>query len=220
MSDTKYCWQGSNVLKNRQGIKTKENLESAEKHFTAMRMLELQLHPIDGRFDFNHLCRIHKHIFQDIYDWAGEPRTVDIGKGNLFCRVQNIKGYADSIFDRFRPDCADAKDDRQKFVHVLAGHYGDMNALHPFREGNGRAQREFTRELCLECGYEFDLTGTTHQEMLAASILSFNKGDSSGLEQIFTKAIHPIGDMENLAKRLQETITVLSADDLGLDSPP
>ena len=62
-----------------------------------------------------------------------------------------------------------------------------MNALHPFREGNGRAQREFARELCLICGYDFDLSCSTHKEMLEASIYSFNTGDSSKLRVIFKK---------------------------------
>ena len=73
-----------------------------------------------------------------------------------------------------------------------AKHYGDLNALHPFREGNGRTQREFARELCLACGYDFDLSFTNHEDMLSASIASFNKEDNSYFEAIFSKAVQPI----------------------------
>ena len=64
--------------------------------------------------------------------------------------------------------------------------------MHPFREGNGRAQREFARELCLKCGYTFDLRHTNHKEMVEASIQSMSKGDNTGLEAIFQKAIRPL----------------------------
>ena len=98
--------------------------------------------------------------------------------------------------------CMKHRHDREPFIRTLAGCYADINALHPFREGNGRAQREFTRELCLACGYEFDLTHTEHEEMLRASILSFNTGDNTELEIIFQTAIQPIGTREHLPKHL------------------
>ena len=155
--------------------------------------MELKKKPQRGKFDFKHLKAIHKSIFRDIYDWAGKVRTVEIGKGNLFCTVVCIPSYAESVFEKYYPKCYDAKDDFDGFVEALADNYGDLNALHPFREGNGRAQREFARELCLKCGYEFDLSGTSHEEMLEASVLSFEKGDGSGFVRIFSKAVVPIG---------------------------
>lgn len=90
-----------------------------------------------------------------------------------------------------------AKNNKKQFVHILTEHYADLNALHPFREGNGRSQREFARELCLECGYIFDLSKTNHQEMLNASTKSFNTGNNQKLEDIFQKSITPIEDYEN-----------------------
>ncbi len=192
MNDRKYCYPDSDVLMNKPGIKDQDTLLRAEIRLTGYRMIELQQNPIRGRFDFDHLKGIHKHIFQDLYAWAGEVRTVDIGKGNLFCPVRNINSYAASVFGSFAKDCMEAKADKDKFVRTLARHYGDLNALHPFREGNGRTQREFARELCLACGYDFDLTVTRHNEMLYASKLSFDLGDNSSLEGIFRKAVAPI----------------------------
>lgn len=61
-------------------------------------------------------------------------------------------------------------------------------------EGNGRSQREFARELCLKCGYILDLTHTDHEEMLTGSIMSFDKGDNTGLEAVFRKCIRPLPD--------------------------
>lgn len=197
MPDTKYCYSNTSTLKNRLGITDPKKLLQKEISITSVRMLELQDAPIRGKFDFEHLKRIHRHIFQDLFDWAGKTRTVNIGKGNLFCLVQNIDAYADSVFPGMLDTCMKHRHDREKFIRTLAGYYADVNALHPFREGNGRAQREFTRELCLACGYEFDLTHTGHEEMLRASILSFNTGDNTGLEAIFQTAIQPIGTREH-----------------------
>ena len=93
-------------------------------------------------------------------------------------------------------------------------HYADMNALHPFREGNGRSQREFTRELCMKCGYMLDLTKTLHKDMLHASILSFNTGDNSALLAIFEDAVIPVKEYADIQKRLSSTLLILSKDDI------
>ena len=106
------------------------------------------------------------------------------------------------------------KDRRSAFVETLAAHYADMNALHPFREGNGRAQREFTRELCLKCGYVFDLTKTTHQEMLSASITSFNRGDNTELTAIFEKNVIPFEEYKDYQSKLTSVLMILSSDDI------
>lgn len=214
MPDQTYCYPDSNVLRNRKNIRDAKELYDAEIHYTSYRLYELQKSPITGRFDFKHLCAIHRYIFQDLYEWAGKPRTVDIGKGNMFCRVQFIQDYAKDIFSRYFLECDTNKHDRDRFVHTLVTHYADLNALHPFREGNGRSQREFARELCLQCGYVFDLSGTSHGEMLNASILSFDKGDNSSLQSIFRKAIIPFDEYH--AKNVA-AINILTADDLDIE---
>lgn len=190
--DNVYCYPDSGVLKNKLNIHEKDKLSEAEIRLTAVRLYQLQESPIRGYFDFRHLCLIHQHIFQDIYSWAGEVRKVNIAKGNMFCLTQHIQSYAQTIFPAYYTDCMRAKDDLEGFIHVFTSHYADLNALHPFREGNGRAQRELARELCLGCGYVFDLTHTDHQEMLSASIMSFDEGDNTKLESIFRKCIKPL----------------------------
>ena len=146
-----YCYPDSSVLKNKLGINDKEQLLMAEIRLVAIRLYQLQEHPIQGNFDLNHLCRIHEHIFQDLYPWAGKIRTVNIAKTNMFCLVQHIQTYAQSVFPSYYTDCMRVKDNPERFIHVFTSHYADLNALHPFREGNGRTQREFARELCLKC---------------------------------------------------------------------
>ena len=117
---------------------------------------------------------------------------MNIAKTNMFCLVQHIQTYARSVFPSYYTDCMRVKDNPERFIHVFTEHYADLNALHPFREGNGRSQREFARELCLKCGYILDLTHTDHEEMLTGSIMSFDKGDNTGLEAVFRKCIRPL----------------------------
>ena len=189
MADKIYCYPDTDTLINRLNIHDAGRLLEAETRMVSIRLYQLQKHPVKGSFDFAHLCNIHHHIFQDVYDWAGELRTVNIAKKSLFCLVQHMTGYAQTIFPAYYNDCMRAKDNPEEFIHVLAEHYADLNALHPFREGNGRSQREFCRELCLKCGYLFDLTNTCRDEMLQASIDSLEKGDNTGLETIFRKCV-------------------------------
>lgn len=191
--DKTYCYPDTDTLINRLDIHSSSQLVEAETRIVSIRLYQLQKHPISGSFDLAHLCSIHKHIFQDLYLWAGKPRTVDIAKGNsLFCPAWNIYGYADDVFRDFYKDCINSSSSMEQFVRVFSEHYADLNALHPFREGNGRSQREFCRELCLNCGYLFDLTHTCRDEMLQASIESLEIGENAKLETIFRKCIIPL----------------------------
>ena len=212
--DSKYCYPNSNVLVNKLGITSPEELFQAEIQFTSARLYELQEKPIRGKFDFLHLKKIHRYIFQDLYLWAGKIRTVDIGKGNLFCRVQNIPAYAETVFENYYASCRSVMEDKNKFISTLVSNYADVNALHPFREGNGRSQREFARELCLACGYVFDLSHTTHKEMLEASILSFDRGDNTKLEKIFRKTVVPLNEY---VEKPDSILNILSVDDINVN---
>lgn len=78
MPDELYCYPGSNVLKNKMGIQDIEQLHEIERKLTMLRILELLDKPVRGAFDLKHLQAIHAYIFQDVYDWAGELRKVDI----------------------------------------------------------------------------------------------------------------------------------------------
>ena len=98
MSDRVYCYPGSNVLTNKLNIRDLNRLNEAERKLTQLRLNDLISSPIKGNFDLSHLQKIHQFLFQDLYSWAGEIRTVDIAKSNMFCKVQFIKKQADEIF--------------------------------------------------------------------------------------------------------------------------
>lgn len=100
MADAIYCYPGTDVLVNKLGIQDYEKLQVIERKLTMLRILDLIDKPIKGNFDFKHLCSIHYYIFQDVYDWAGKVRTVDIAKGNRFCNVMFIETQAKEIFEQ------------------------------------------------------------------------------------------------------------------------
>ena len=142
MPDTKYCYPDTEVLINKLDIRDLDKLHIFERKLTMLRLLELLDKPINGKFDFKHLQAIHAYIFQDVYDWAGKVRTVDIAKGNMFCNVRFISSQADVIFSGLKEEHYLAGLDEDMFIKRLAYYFSEINALHPFREGNGRSQRE------------------------------------------------------------------------------
>ncbi len=172
--DNSYCYQDSCILKNKLGIKNEEQLEEAERNITALRILQLKTGELRGEPNFKYLCKIHKHIFGDIYSWAGKIRTVDISKGNMFCNSQFILENAEDIFNRLKKEnyLQDYKD-VNKMSERLAYYLSEINALHPFREGNGRTQREFIIVLARRAGYVVDFSKVSQEEMIQASEKAF-----------------------------------------------
>ncbi len=188
MPDKIYCYPDSDVLKNTMGIRDKEQLSRLEKRLTMLRILELIDKPIQGKFDLGHLQSIHKYIFQDVYEWAGKIRKVDIAKGNMFCNVKFIESQAEEIFGKLKGENYLQGLTEKEISLRLAYYFSEINALHPFREGNGRCQREFIRTLALNAGYVVNFAKVNGEEMLHASKNSF-LCDYKGMEQLFARCI-------------------------------
>ncbi|WP_229692080.1 Fic/DOC family protein [Paenibacillus radicis (ex Gao et al. 2016)] len=128
--------------------------------------------PCLGSFDLKHLKAIHHYIFQDIYPFAGQIRDEDISKGFYFAPSQYILLQAKEIFRKLREESYLVGLDLEEFSQKAAELMGDINHLHPFREGNGRTQREFIRCLALRAGYKLDWSRVSTKETLDASIRS------------------------------------------------
>lgn len=157
----------SGILANRWGIEDQDLLDAAETAVTDMRLIELHSRPMAGAFDLRHLRAIHRHIFQDVYEWAGEIRTVEIAKTHLFCERGALEAEASRVFGALHLEAHLTDVPREQFVSRAAHYYGEVNRLHPFREGNGRAQREFFRQLGLAAGWplRWDRLGIEHGEL-------------------------------------------------------
>lgn len=169
------------TLRNLLGITDAAELEAAEADITRARLLQIHQNPPLGAFDLAHLQRIHAEIFGDVYAWAGQLRTVEIAKHTPFCPVQHLRAYADDVFARLRADDSLHGLTRPAFVTAAATLYGDINALHPFREGNGRTQRAFLTALSAAAGWPISWAALDAEENRQASIKSF-LGDNAPLE--------------------------------------
>lgn len=172
--DSKYCYPQSHVLKNKLNITNQGELETAERAITAVKTSQASVSHINGNFDFEHLKRIHKFLFEDIYDWAGCIRTVNISKGNQFCRVDYIETQINDLFKKLKDenyllDCKTIDEIGKRLAYYL----GEINVIHPFREGNGRTQRLFIEHLAYHAGYELDFMKISSQDMLEASVKAY-----------------------------------------------
>ena len=130
--------------------------------------------PIEGKLDFNYLKNIHKFIFGDIYEWAGTIRTVNIAKGNSFCRCEFIEEQMESIMRKLEKENYLENLNIEMLAERLAYYIEEINAIHPFREGNGRIQRMFIECLALKNGFSLDFAKISNEEMLEASVQTFN----------------------------------------------
>lgn len=141
------------VLKNKLGVQYPTILEEREADYATARSYELAKTPLEGRFDLDHLKAIHKHLFGDVYAWAGELRDIDLAKGNsYFANHTHIVSAARPVFAKLADEGYLTGLDTAAFSERAAYYLGEINALHPFREGNGRAQREFINHLAYKNG--------------------------------------------------------------------
>lgn len=193
--DEKYCYPNSFVLKNKLNILDANALNNAEREITAMKILFLKNNIVKGNFDLKHLQKIHFAIFSDIYDWAGQFRTVDIAKGNMFCRSVYLESYAEDIFRQLKNDNYLLNFEKAEVPHKLAYYLGEINVLHPFREGNGRTQRLFSEYLAGINGFNIDFSSVTEHDMIEASAMAFG-GNYSKMNKIFDEITAPISVRE------------------------
>lgn len=166
-----YVYPGTDVLINKLNIRDAEELTQADADLAYQRLDEMYDDPVVGAFDLDHLRAIHRRLFGDLYEWAGEPRTVPIAKGNsLFALPAYLAHAADGLFGELRGERYLTDLPKKDLVARLAYYLGELNALHPFREGNGRTQREFIRELALHAGFHVAWEDVSRPDMVQASI--------------------------------------------------
>lgn len=181
-----YCYPGTNVLKNRADLRNHRDLRRFELAMTSQRFDE----PLPaGRLSRSHYYAIHHHLFQDVYSWAGKLRSVRIVRaGSSFCYPENIANELHRLF---------AGLSRQRYLHDLpapefvakaADFLAELNAIHAFRDGNGRAQLAFVSLLAAEAGHPFDLSRLRPAQFLRAMVTSFF-GDETPLARELGKLV-------------------------------
>ena len=183
-----YCYPGTSVLKNRLDLRDQAQLDAFEALITAQRSEE----PLPrGRFGYAHYRAIHRHLFQDIFYWAGRPRTVRIAKSSsMFCYPEHIDAEMHKLFARIKAERflrgLSAGDFARQAAHVLA----ELNAIHPFREGNGRTQLTYLTLLAANAEHLLALDRIDPAAMLAAMVKSF-KDDERPLAALIEGLIEP-----------------------------
>ena len=179
--DDPYTYPGTQILKNKFNIRDARVLSTLERQITEVRILAPDEFGLPrGRFDLKHLQAFHKYLFEDIYDWAGNIRLHGfLSKGNsIFCAAEYIIPYANSVFrkmhtERFRDMNQDL------FAERMAYYLSEVNAIHPFREGNGRATRLFFEAFARTNGWKLALHLIPHDALVHAMIQSmFGQTDS------------------------------------------
>lgn len=170
------CYPGTSVLINLLDVRTQGALDEAELAFFLTRSDE---HFPTGAFDVAHYLNLHRHLFQDIYAWAGTLRTIRIGKGgNWFCYPEYISTQLIQTF----ADLGDQNDlvRPSHFVARTSHFLTELNAIRPFRDGNGRTQMAFLAMLANRAGLPFQPDVIEKDRVLDAMVYSF-AGDESRL---------------------------------------
>jgi cell filamentation protein len=149
-----YVYPGTSVLRNLAGLQDADAVADHEAQASTLRLVQLAALRVEGAYDLVHLQEFHRFIFQDIYAWAGELRNVPLAKpGSMFALPEHIEGYATEVLRQLNDERHLHDLPRDEFAARLTHYYAEINAVHPFREGNGRAQRAFLRQLALDAGH-------------------------------------------------------------------
>lgn len=168
MTDDPYVYPGTDILRNKLDLRDARLLDHHERALVTQRARE---GIPAGQFDLAHLQAIHRHLFQDVYDWAGAIRTVDLAKGPSHFQHRGYieTGMAD-IHRRLRAKDFLKGTSRPAFASEAATILGDVNYVHPFREGNGRTQLQYLKQLALHAGHPCDLGRIPAGQWVEASI--------------------------------------------------
>lgn len=188
-----YCYPETNVLINRFGVKDADSLSGFEAVYCQHRLVELfERQPIHGFYGLTHLQNIHRFVFQDIYPWAGKLRTVRIHKGDTtFAYPEHITSEGRRIFGQLRQEDLLRELPVEKKIERLAWYISELNVLHPFREGNGRALRAFIRLLLFKQGFHFHSDLLEPDAWLRASVAAYT-GSLENLKAQLARIIVPI----------------------------
>jgi cell filamentation protein len=182
-----YCPPGSTVLRNRLHLTDAKTLAQAERDLSEVAAESIDFAP--PPYSLSYLQAIHRRLFSDLYDWAGELRTVDISKDDThFCVTSRIEPEANKLF-KVLADANWFQDlDRTNLINASAELFGDLNVVHPFREGNGRAQRILFEHIIVNAGYEISWWPVEPGEWIQANIDAVGC-DYAGLVRVFERCV-------------------------------
>ena len=164
------CYEGTTCLVNKIGIRDEKKLAEIEAQITFAKAVMLEETPIDDDFGFEHFKKIHEFLLCDLYEWAGQVRTVDISKKRTkFLDAASIESIGTKCFAKVKDGYFENLS-FDEFVKRIAELYNDVNYIHPFREGNGRTQRIYFTQLIRRYGYDINFADVDTDELMIATI--------------------------------------------------
>lgn len=205
------CYRGTDVLVNRFDLRDAEILKAVEYKFSVARELELAVKPLDGPFNFEMLKRVHQHLFQDTYEWAGTLRQVDFAKRHketmMVTRFTPLEHMSKKVeaFDRFLSEHNGLQGlSKAEFIPLFAQVHAKLNEIHPFREGNGRSTRVFMAALAKSAGFDFRMDKIDPDEWILASHKAQLQEDSKDAQKVIRPSLVMIQSV--LSKCTEPTI--------------
>ena len=184
-----YVYPNTAVLRNIPGLRDARTLADREAQASTLRLAQLAALRLEGAYDLAHLQEFHRFVFQDIYSWAGELRRVPLAKsGSMFALPEHVESYATAVLRQLAEEQHLRELSHEQFVERLTYYYAEINAVHPFREGNGRAQRAFLRKLALDAGHTLSWESLDSSALVHASRRSF-QGDNLPMRDLIGRAV-------------------------------
>lgn len=164
------CYEGTTCLVNKLDIRDEKKLSEIEAQITFAKAVMLEETPIDDDFSFEQFKKIHEFLLCDLYEWAGQVRTVDISKKRTkFLDAASIESIGTKCFAKVKDGYFENLS-FDEFVKRIAEFYNDVNYIHPFREGNGRTQRIYFTQLIRHYGYDINFADVDTDEFMIATI--------------------------------------------------
>ena len=187
MASDPYTYPGTETLRNRLGITDDKTLTEAERRLTQARGAEAARLTFPATADGYRA--LHRHLFQDLYDWAGQDRSVNIAKGgSSFAAVPYLARELDNRFAEVGAQSGLRGLPRDEFFDRLGNHINEINAIHPFREGNGRTMRHHAAQLAREAGHPIRIAAIDKDRWMEASRHGFLTGDHRGMAAVLSAA--------------------------------
>jgi len=218
-----YLHPDTGLLRNLIGARTQGALDQAEGDLTYIRAAELQERPIRATGDLDEFRAIHRQLFQDVYPWAGEVRTVDLRKNvagaEHFLSVGAIDRGSMFAADELRADKMLRGMNRDQFIDRLSHHYDQWNFVHPFREGNGRTQRVFWNRVAADAGWQLDWRPVQGAVNDAACRAASERRDFAPLRAMFEQVVSPAGAVADPTSALDRfALRTSRSNDFGVDA--
>ncbi|GAB3072811.1 Fic/DOC family protein [Corynebacterium aquatimens] len=174
------------------GIEDARDLELIAGELSGRRLFELESGPPLREFTRESLIEVHRHLLQDVYPWAGQIRSTEVGAmGLMMCRAEFVEDELGRVMRRIQKQPPSTADLNMADA-TIADHWCELTIVHPFRDGNSRTQRYFFDQMFRAAGWVVDWTQVNASHAHAARYVGAATADASFLAQLLLPAVYPV----------------------------